>query len=336
MQRALLSALFVFLAGVLFYRVRGILPPFILAGFMSYVLEHPVTLVQKKGLSRPKAILLVYAVLIMGTTLLVLYFVPAFVQDIRGLAGQVPGLISVVQHYSGVIQESVARHNLPAGLERGLVNSLQRAEAMMATLGDNVFSYFMSSATTLSHIVVAPVIAFYILRDINRWRQRALVALARYPLPYVDFLRDVDQVITGFVRGQAIVAAIVAAMVWVGLTALRVRFAAALGLLAALGEFIPFFGPIAAGVPVVVLAFMKAPATGLWALVLIVVIQWLEGNLIVPRVTGPRVGLHPVWMVFALLAGGELLGLWGLFLGIPAAGIIGAFLKFVKAMLARA
>ena len=265
-----------------------------------------------------------------------LYFVPAFVRDIQGLAGQVPGLISMVQHYYAVLQETVVRHNLPAGLERGLVNSLQKVEAVLAAAGDNVFAYFLSSATMLSHLVIAPVIAYYILKDINRWRQRALVSLARYPLPYVDLLRDVDQVITGFVRGQATVAAIVATMVWIGLTALGVRFSAALGLLAGLGEFIPFFGPIAAAVPVVLLAFMKSPAIGFWALVTVVVIQWIDGNIIVPRITGPRVGLHPVWMLFALLAGGELMGFWGLVLAIPTAGMIGALLKFGRAMLAKA
>jgi len=323
-------------AGLLLYKVRAVLPPFIMAGFMSYVLEHPVTLIQRRGVPRSRAILIIYAVLLLGIALFILYFVPAFVRDVQGLAGQVPSVISMVQHYYAVLQETVARHNLPAGLERGLVNLLEKAEAVLAAAGDNAFSYFLSSATMLSYLVIAPVIAYYILKDINRWRQRALVSLARYPLPYVDLLRDVDQVITGFVRGQAIVAAIVATMVWLGLALLGVRFSAALGLLAGLGEFVPFFGPVAAGIPVVLLAFMKSPATGFWALVAVVVIQWIDGNMIVPRITGPRVGLHPIWMVFALLAGGELLGFWGLLLAIPAAGIIGALLKFVRAILARA
>lgn len=323
------------LASSLLYTARAVLPPFILAGFISYILEPLVTLVQRRGIHRAPSILIIYGALLLAAALFVVYFVPAFVRDVRGLAGQVPGLISMIQHYSTAARETVARYNLPAGLERGLVNSLQQVETVLARIGDNVFSYFLSSATLLSYVIVAPVITYYILKDINKWRQRALVALARHPLPYVDLLRDVDQVLTGFVRGQAIVASTVAVMMWIGLAALGVRFTAALGLIAGLGEFIPFFGPIAAGIPVAVLAFMKSPATGVWALVVVGIIQWIDSNLIVPRVTGPRVGLHPLWMIFALFAGGELLGLWGLFIAIPAAGIVGALLKFGKAMYAR-
>ncbi|MGE5579546.1 MAG: AI-2E family transporter [Bacillota bacterium] len=323
------------LAGYLLYTVRGVFPPFILAGFLSYVLEHPVSLAQRRGIPRARAILLVYGILLLALVLFVVYFIPAFVRDIRGLAGQVPALISMVQQYSATVRDTVIRYNLPAGLERGVIKALQRAEAFLAGIGDNVLSYFLSSATVLSYIVVAPVIAYHILKDINRWRQRALVSLAKYQLPYVDLLRDVDQVLTGFVRGQAIVASVVGGSIWIGMTVLGVKFAAALGLLAGIGEFIPFFGPIGAGIPVVVLSFMKSPATGFWGLVLLLTVQWVDANLIVPRVTGPRVGLHPIWMLFSLLAGGELLGFWGLFLAIPAAGIIGALIKFARAMYSR-
>lgn len=323
------------LAGYLLYTVRGVFPPFILAGFISYVLEHPVSVVQRRGVPRARAILLVYGILLMALVLFVVYFIPAFVRDIRGLAGQVPALINLVQQYSATVRDTVIRYNLPAGLERGVIKVLQRAEAFLAGIGDNVFSYFLSSATVVSYIVVAPVIAYHILKDINRWRQRALIYLARYQLPYVDLLRDVDRVLTGFVRGQTIVAAVVGGATWIGMTILGVRFAAALGLLVGIGEFIPFFGPIAAGTLAVVLCFLKSPATGLWGLALLLAIQWVDANLIVPRVTGPRVGLHPIWIMFALLAGGEILGFWGLFLAIPAAGIIGALIKFGRAMYSR-
>ncbi len=322
-------------AAYFLYTVRAVLPPFVIAGFLSYILEPLVTIVQRRRISRAKSILIVYAGLLLAISLFVVYFIPTFVRDVQGLAEQVPRLIGLIQYYSAAARETVVRYNLPPGLERGLINSLQQVEAILGHIGDNAFSYFLSSATILSYVIVAPVITYYILRDINRWRQRALVALARYPLPYVDLLRDVDQVMTGFIRGQAIVASAVAVMMWIGLAALGVKFTAALGLIAGLGEFIPFFGPFIAGIPVAILAFLKSTATGLWSLVIVAIVQWIDSNLIVPRVTGPKVGLHPLWMIFALFAGGEFLGFWGLLIAVPAAGIIGALLKFGKAMYAR-
>ncbi len=323
------------LAAYFLYAVRAVLPPFIIAAFLSYVLEPLVTLVQRRRVSRARAILLVYAALALALALFVVYFVPAFARDVQGLAGQVPRLIGVVQSYAASARETVIRYNLPRGLERGLIDILRRIEEVLNNIGDNAYSHFLSSATILSYVVVAPVITYYILKDINKWRQRALVAMSRYPLPYVDLLRDIDQVLTGFVRGQSIVAASVTLMMWVALAILGIRFGAALGLLAGLAEFIPFFGPFIAGVPVALLAFMKSPATGVWSLVFVAVIQWIDSNLIVPRVTGPRVGLHPLWIIFSLFAGGELMGFWGLFLAVPVAGIIGAILKFAKTINAR-
>jgi predicted PurR-regulated permease PerM len=289
-------------------------------------------MLQRRRIARGRSILLVYAGLFLTAALFIVYFVPTFARDLRGLAGQIPRVIGMVQSYAASAREIVARYNLPPGLERGVVNSLLQVETVLSHLGDNLFSYFLSSATVLSYVVIAPVIAYHILRDINRWRQRALVAMARYPLPYVDLIRDIDHVLTGFVRGQSIVAAAVALMVWTTSAILGLKFGAALGLIAGLGEFVPFFGPIAAAIPVVVAGLMKSTATGLWTTGFVLVIQWVDANLIVPRVTGPRVGLHPLWIIFALLAGGKLLGFWGVLLAVPLAGVSGAILKFGKTM----
>ena len=321
--------------GWFLYRVRAVLPPFIIAGFLSFVLEPLVLMLQRAGLSRARSILAVYVGLFAALVFLIVYFVPAFVRDMQGLAQQVPRLIGIVQSLAASARDTVTRYNLPPGLERGLVDSLKDIETVLSDLGYSVSSRVLSSATLISDVLVAPVIAYYILKDLNKWRQRVLVAMARYPLPCIDLLRDVDRVLTGFMRGQAIVAASVTLMMWTAMAILGIKYGAALGMIAGLAEFVPFFGPIAAGIPVVLLGFMKSPSTGIWALAFVAVIQWIDSNLIVPRVTGPRVGLHPIWLIFALFAGAELLGFWGLFLAVPAAGVIGALIKFARAMWSR-
>lgn len=318
------------------YLVRGALPPFVIAAFLSYFLEPAVTFTQRvRGYSRSKAIAVVYLTLALTVLLFLLYFVPAFVDDVEGLAGQVPKLIESVRQVANGVTDIIRQYNLPQGLERGVVSLFTEIEAILDRLGDNLLPSIASSAGVLSYLVVAPVIAYYLLKDMNKLRQRAFVYLAKYPLPWVDLLRDVDRVLAGFVRGQTIVALTVGVLMWVGLTILGVRFSAALALMSGLGEFIPYFGPFVAAVPTLALALMKSPATAFGTLVLVGIVQWVDSNVVVPRVTGPRVGLHPLWMIFALLAGRQLMGTWGLFVAIPIAGIIGAFLKFGRAMYAR-
>jgi predicted PurR-regulated permease PerM len=335
LKRALVSALFLCLGGLFIYAVRQVLSPFIIAAFLSYILEPAVSVVQSTGISRTRSILLVYLMLACLLSLLIVYFIPAFVKDIQGLAGQIPRVIGMVQSYAVSAKEIVVKYNLPAGIERGVINSLLRAEEFLGNLGSNAFSYFLSSATAVSYIVVAPIIAFYMLRDLNQWRRRALVAVSRYPLPYVDLLTDVDRVITGFVRGQTIVAAIVAVLVSGAAYVLGLRYGVVLGLVAGLGEFVPIFGPLFASIPVVLSGFMKSFSTGIWTLGVVAAIQWLDSNIIVPRVTGSRIGLHPLWILFSLMAGGRLLGFWGLFLGVPIAGVLAAFFRFLKALYSR-
>lgn len=335
MRRALVSALFLCLGGLFIYAVRQVLSPFIIAAFLSYILEPAVSVVQSTGISRTRSILLVYLMLACLLSLLIVYFIPAFVKDIQGLAGQIPRVIGMVQSYAVSAKEIVVKYNLPAGIERGVINSLLRAEEFLGNLGSNAFSYFLSSATAVSYIVVAPIIAFYMLRDLNQWRRRALVAVSRYSLPYVDLLTDVDRVITGFVRGQTIVAAIVAVLVSGAAYVLGLRYGVVLGLVAGLGEFVPIFGPLFASIPVVLSGFMKSFSTGIWTLGVVAAIQWLDSNIIVPRVTGSRIGLHPLWILFSLMAGGRLLGFWGLFLGVPIAGVLAAFFRFLKALYSR-
>lgn len=318
---------------LLFFWLRRILAPFVMAAFISYVLEPVVSILQGYGVSRMRAILLVYVALLTGVLLLGIFFFPRFVTDLRDLSVAIPEYTEKVQGFFTKTHEIAQRYRLPPGLERGLVNSLTQLESFLDRAGEKMVSYVFSSLTLISYIIVAPIIAYYILRDINKWRQKSLVFFARYPLPYLDLLRDIDRVLSGFVRGQSIVALFVMLMVWLVSAVLGLKYGAIFGVIGGLGEFIPYFGPILAAIPLLTVAFLKSPTTGAWAVIFILLIQWFDSNLLVPRVTGPRVGLHPIWIIFSLLAGGELLGVWGIFLAVPAAGIIKAFIKFADTML---
>ncbi len=325
------SILFLALIGLLLYWIRGALPPFALAAFLSFVLEPAVTALERRGNSRVRGILVVYGLSLAVLLVVSLCLLPRFVSDLRRLGDEIPGFVETLQSYFQAIRQAAGRTLLP-GLERGILSFLDEIEAFTETIGGNIQDYFLSSARLISYACVSPVIAYYILRDINRWRRRSLVFLAKYPLPYVDLLRDVDQVLSGFVRGQSIVAASVMAMVWAASGILKLQYGALLGFISGLGEFVPFFGPVVGAVPFLLAALTKSTATFLWALGFVVFIQWFDSSIIVPRVTGPRVGLHPLWVILALFAGREILGIWGIFLAVPLAGVIRVVLRFLKAM----
>lgn len=317
---------------LLVYWVRGALPPFALAAFLSFVLEPGVTALERRGNPRIRSILAVYGLALIIFLIVCVCFLPRFVSDLRRLGDEIPGLVGTLQSYFQMVRQAASGQTLLPGLERGVLGFLDQTEVFMETIGENIQDYFLSSARLVSYACVSPVIAYYILRDMNRWRKRSFVFLAKYPLPFVDLLRDIDQVLGGFVRGQSIVAASVMAMVWAASSILKLEYGAIFGFISGLGEFVPFFGPVVGAVPFLMAALMKSAATFLWALGFVAFIQWFDSSIIVPRVTGPRVGLHPLWIIFALFAGKEILGTWGIFLAVPLAGVTRVVLRFVKAM----
>jgi predicted PurR-regulated permease PerM len=333
-RRAIFLALFALTICVFLIFVRGILAPFILAAFLSYVLEPPVSFFQRRGMSRSGAIGFVYLVIFTAVVLIGLYFVPRFFQDLGELSQAIPGYVKRVQEFSARTYRLSETYNIPKGFTKGVTNALTGLEAHLVNAGEKSVQYVFSSATLVSYLFLAPVIAFYILRDINKWRHKAVITMAGHPLPYVDFVRDVDRVFAGFIRGQSLVALFVATMVWMLSIVLGLKFGAVLGVISGLGEFIPYFGPAIGNLPLLVTAFLKSPVTGLWALALVAIIQWFDSSIMVPRVTGARVGLHPLWVIFAIFAGGELFGFWGIFLAVPLAGIIRVLFGFVKAVVA--
>ncbi len=330
MKRAILIVLFALVACVFLILVRGILAPFILAAFVSYVLEPPVSFFQSRGMSRSGAIGLVYLIIFTVIILVGLYFVPRFFQDLRELSQAIPGYAKWIQEFSTETLRLSEEYNIPKGFAKGVTNALTGLEPRLVNAGEKSVQYLFSSATLASYLLLAPVIAFYVLKDINKWRHKAVISMAGYPLPYVDLVRDADRVFAGFIRGQSLVALFVTVTVWILSIALGLKYGAVLGVISGLGEFIPYFGPIMGNLPLLATAFLKSPVTGLWALVFVGVIQWFDSSIMVPRVTGARVGLHPLWVIFAIFAGGELFGFWGIFLAVPLAGIIRVLFGFLK------
>lgn len=315
------------------YVVRDVLTPFIIGFFISYVLEPPVLFFQRRGLSRKASIALVYVIVFLAASALFAYFIPEFMRDLREISWLMPRYAEKVQGFLSSLPKVSKDYNLPPVFEKSLNNAVSRLEAYLAGIGDQMVTYLFGSMTFVSYLLLAPVIAYYILSDINNWRQRSLLLLARYPLPCVDLVRDIDAVVSGFVRGQSIVALCVMVLVFIMAKILGLKYAAFLGLVGGLGEFVPYFGPILAAIPTLIVAFIKSPYTALKTLAGILLIQWFDSNIMVPRVTGEKVGLKPLWIIFSLLASEELLGFWGIFLAVPLAGIVKSLIKFVVRLL---
>ncbi|NPV70643.1 MAG: AI-2E family transporter [Firmicutes bacterium] len=323
-------------AGVLafLFTVRGMLPPFLVAVVAAYLLDPPVTYLERRWrVPRVWSILGIYAVLLGLLAASLFFLVPVFVQELGRLAESIPDYIAMLRGMIDAVQWGYRGARLPDTLKAALDETIARAEAGLLQAVRRVLEAVISGFPGLISMLISPVLAFYMLRDARRIKWGTLVAAVSDPaMPSSDWVKlagEVSSVVAGFVRGQLLVALFVFITVSVILDMMGVRFALVLGIIAGLGEFIPYFGPFLAAIPAVVVALGRSPVLAVQVAVIFAVIQQVDATIIAPKIIGEHVGLHPLAVIFAVLSGGYLLGVWGMFLAIPVAGILKALLSFV-------
>ena len=244
--------------------------------------------------------------------------VAAVLPDLSGLAARVPEYATRVQ----VAIDDVVNGNpeLASTLSGALpsVADMAGGAAALAAQAPRLVGVATGVASGLLHVVFTLVLALYLTIDGDRIRRYAITFLPfeRHEQA-LDLTERIGSRLGAWARGEAVLMAIIAALTWIGASVIGLPYAAALALVAGIGEVVPNVGPIVAAIPLIAVGLLASPAQGLLALLVAILVQQLENNLIVPRVMGQAVNLHPVVVMLAILAGGELLGVMGALLAVP-------------------
>ncbi len=313
----------------------SILLPFVAAAGIAYFLDPPASRLTRAGAPRSISALLMIVGLIGAGLLFILLLYPLVVVQFGLLLSRVPAYVQALQSWAGKLIIELQERLGPGFVDshlRDLVGS--QAGAML---------YFLAGALTrivgggfalfnvLSLAVVTPVVAFYLLRD---WPRVVARVDGWLPRRYAGVLRaqarEVDRILSAWVRGQAICCVALAAFYCVALTLAGLDLGLIVGLSAGILSFIPYVGTITGGVASIGLAFAQFPDWHGVALVAGVFVagQLLEGYVIYPRFLGDRVELHAVWVIFALFAGGAAFGFLGVLLAVPVTAAIGVLARF--------
>lgn len=326
------------LLGLFLYIFSGILLPFVAGMALAYFLDPVADKLERLGLSRTAATFLILLAFIVVFAVAMVILVPI-------LASQLADFIDKLPTYLGQLQELITSFN-PQWLEQrfGLdANSLRDGLNSLLTSGIGFFTALFqsiwSSGVALFSItglfVVTPVVAFYMLLD---WDRMVATVDSWVPRDHVQTVRaiasDINAATAGFVRGQGTLCLILGVMYAVALTLAGLSFGILIGLFAGLISFIPYVGSIVGLVLAVGVAFVQFWPD--WIMVAAVagiffVGQFIEGNILQPRLVGKSVGLHPVWLMFALFAFGALFGFVGLLVAVPAAAIVAVLVRFAIA-----
>ncbi|MBL8660249.1 MAG: AI-2E family transporter [Rhodospirillales bacterium] len=322
---------------VLIYELRGALPPFIAGMAVAYLLDPLADRLEAVGCPRTAAVLI-----ILGSFLAVL--VAAAVLLFPILQVQVVELLARLPDYIQKGRDAIMPmfERLQASLSDAEVERLRSAVGdvagnILGWLGQIVgglWSGGLALFNALSLVVIMPVVAFYLLRDWDRIVAHVDGLLPRGAAATIrEQVGEIDDRLSGFVRGQALVCLALGTWYAVGLTLVGLDFGVLVGVGAGLISFIPYLGTglgLVVGFGLALAQFDSWLPIGLVAAVFATG-QILEGYVLTPRLVGQRVGLHPVWVLFALMAGGALLGFTGVLLAVPAAAVIGVLVRFAIA-----
>jgi predicted PurR-regulated permease PerM len=311
---------------IVLYGVRSILPPFILALVVAYVLNPVVDVLMRvtRG-SRSAAVVLLYLFLIVVLILTIVVVTPTLIRQIRAVNIDLDDITTrlrlLLENYQHI---EIAGFSLDllslTGELRGAAQSI--VSFLAARTGGLVFGVLSG----LVWIVLILFVSFYLLKDapaVHRFVRDVLP-----PAYQPDFMRlsaEINAVLSDYLRGQAALGLVVGVVTGVALAIIGVRNALLLGVLAGVLEVAPSIGPILAAIPAIAIAFFQGSATlpienhwfALLVIGLYVIIQQVENNILVPRIVGGSVKLHPVVVMFGALAGATVAGILGVFLALP-------------------
>ncbi len=299
------------------------LPPFLAGVLLAYVLAPAVDRLEARGMRRRPAILAVYALGAVLATGLVLVAVPEFLREMEQISASLPARFARAERLLDLWQERLRSGSLPTAVGEGLAAELQRWQRRLEGAAAGTVRGAAGAVTHLWTLVLAPVIAFYLLAELPRWRvtaDRLARGVARRR--WWRLLTEWDRVLAGFVRGQLLVAGAVGILVAVGLSLLGIPYALLLGILAAVTDLVPYFGPFLGAAPGVLLAAAHGWPLAGKAVLLYAAVQAVESMVLVPVLVGRRVGLHPLAVILALLVGGSHFGLAGFVLAVPVAACL--------------
>ena len=328
---AISLAVFIFFLWVF----SSILLPFIAGLVLAYFLDPVADALERLGLSRLSAAVVIVIVSILIIALGLVIVAPMLTDQVVKFASDLPALIqSLMLRFNEVapqwIKDALARSG--ADVQGSVTGVAGKAAEWIIGFIKTVLSGGMALVNLVSLMVVTPIVAFYLLED---WDLIVAKVDSWLPREHASTLRrlaaEVDSAMSGFIRGQGTVCLLLGAFYAVSLSFADLRFGLVIGLAAGFLTFIPYAGALIGGVLAIGVALVQFWPDYTSILIIVAIFaagQFLEGNFLSPRLVGKSIGLHPVWLMFALFAFGYLFGFVGLLLAVPLAAAAGVLVRF--------
>ena len=331
--------IFWFIAGFLFlgflWLFNDILLPFIAGMALAYFLDPVADIFERWGLSRLISTLIITFSFLIFFVLTLMIVIPVLASQFSGFMERLPELVNRLQALIGSTESTWLRDMIGIEgktLQDNINEILKQGAGFVSTILQQIWASGKSLLNVVSLLVVTPVVAFYMLYDwdkmvakIDGWLPRKQQSVIR------AIFADIDKAVAGFIRGQGSLCLVLGLFYGISLTIAGLNFGLLIGLVSGLISFIPYVGSLTGLVLAVGVALVQFWPDYFSIIIIIAIFalgQFLEGNILQPKMVGESVGLHPVWLMFALFAFGSLFGFVGMMIAVPAAAAVGVIVRF--------
>lgn len=303
--------------------------PLVLAFLLAYILHPLVVLLTRIGMKRIYSILLVFFLLIVLGVFTIYIALPKLMDQAVALKESLPIFI---QTYDSFIQRIAAlTANLPSFLQEKITDGIRYLEGFVVKGSGFIFHFLSMVVQNIFVLLLVPFIAYYMLRDYDRGVRRVLLVT---PISYrgllSDYVVEIDDCIGKYIRSQLLVSLIVGGISTVAFYILGLDYALVFGLIIAITNIIPYFGPIIGAIPVLLFALTISKKAAIMVLIIILAIQFIEGSVLGPMITGKTISMHPVTIILLLLVGGEIWGILGMIFIIPVFAFLKITIQYIK------
>ena len=334
----------------------------IIAIIFAYIINPIVNYLERKGVKRQFGVIIVYisAILIFG--ILIVSVIPKTINEVSNLLTSLPGMVdTLIREFNNFLSNVFAKFNIE--LPENFINFYKETNpkvngnvetpqivsdilnSIKSTINDlivkvqgslmgslsNVISKLYGFLTSAFRLVLIIIFSFYFSVDKEKFMLRVKKAIPNKHREDISYLTsNIDTALQQFIRGRMLMAIFVGVLTMVYLLVLRVDFAIIIGLITCIADIIPYIGPFLGCAPAVLFAFMDSPMKALWVLILFVIVQWVENNILAPKLIGDSTGLNPLVILISIIIGGGIFGVWGMVISVPLTSIIFILVDFIK------
>lgn len=320
---------------LIIYFLGNIILPFFIAALLSYLLNPVVNFLEKRKIPRVASTLLIFLCAIVIFTLFVLVIMPTVKSEVEIVINNMPRYLEVLQQKIIPYLEETFRIPIPKTSEEIIHELKIRLNGLSPDFIQWASSYILKAfSSTLSFFLgilsffIVPVAAFYLLKDYNKIKEKAIELIPKsYKKKAQALLNEIDTVLKGFIIGQLFVSIILSVIYSIGLWIIGVDMPVVIGILSGLANMVPYLGLIIGISTAGLMAFLEFQDFyhPMYVIILYGIAQGFEGMLLSPRIVGERVGLHPLAILMAIFIGGNLFGFFGILLAVPVTAVLKVF-----------